>query len=171
MRLSAQDVRLSIFVFAALGLLCGLPLALSTQPEAFQRLGRPVVVASMLFWGTIAVLLGWRFWDDFYRYFYPDWMKPLMPMSALLYGGIGFVLWRLSTATAGSSCVAVFLILGGLAGVLEHLFAIEALGILEKVPMLQDLTSGPILVFSFFEYAFYWSAVAWLSKAVSFLTT
>lgn len=164
MKLSAQDVHVSIIVFAFLALLSGIPLTLSVRQPFFEQSLREAVAASALFWGAAAVLLGWRFWDDFYRYFYPDWMKPLMPVSALLYSAIGFGLWRLSSASGGFFPMGMFLVLGGAAGVLEHFFAIEGLGILKKVPMLQGLPPVPVLVFSFFEYAFYWSIVGWLSR-------
>ena len=55
-----------------------------------------------------------------------------------------------------------FALLGGLEGVLEHLFGFYLLDILQKVPFLQGLPPGPLLVFSFFEYVFYWSLTAWI---------
>jgi hypothetical protein len=67
--------------------------------------------------------------------------------------------------------MAVFLLSGGAAGVLEHFFAMEGLGILKKVPMLHGLPPFPVLIFSFFEYAFYWSIVGWISRFLGIFAT
>jgi hypothetical protein len=168
MKLTQQDVWLSTVVFTVLALLSGIPLFGAYSPELFRRSPQIIIMVSAVFWGALAVVLGWRFWDLYYRHFYPPWMRRLMPLSALLYGGIGYLLWVVSGG-GDLSPISVFLFLGGVAGILEHAFAIVALGLFEKVPILRDLSTGPVLVFSFVEYAFYWSLVGWISRAAAML--
>jgi hypothetical protein len=166
MKLTQQDVWLSSGLFAALAVVSGSLLAVFYEPNLFSRSSWVVTVSSAIFWGTLAVFMAYRFWDEYYRYFYPTWMKSLLPVSILLYSAVGYALWAISSR-AGSPAIAVFLLLGGAAGVLEHAFAIEVLEVLEKVPMLQGLTAGPVLLFSFVEYSLYWSLVGWLSLAAA----
>jgi hypothetical protein len=98
------------------------------------------------------------FWDLYYRYFYPGWVRWLAPLDALLYGAIALALWWLALHLPGNPVVN-FALLGGLESVLEHLLGIYGLGILDKVPILQGVSPASALVFAFFEYIFYWSVV------------
>jgi hypothetical protein len=59
--------------------------------------------------------------------------------------------------------IQVFLLLGGLEGILEHVFGIYGLHILDKVPWLQGTPPIPVIIFSFSEYIVYWAVVAWMA--------
>lgn len=168
MKLTPQDLWLSTVLFAFLALISSSLLTVAYSPELFSRSSRVLTTVSAMFWGILAVFMAWRFWDLYYWHFYPAWLKPLMPFSAVLYGALGYLLWTFSTH-GDLPAIPVFLLLGGAAGVLEHAFAVAALDVLEKVPMLRELAIGPVLLFSFFEYAFYWSLVGWLTRAVTAL--
>jgi hypothetical protein len=106
------------------------------------------------------------YWDLYYCYFYPAWIRPLAPLNFIIYASLGLGLWWI-TSHQSLAVVWIFTFLGGLHGIVEHAFAIYGLRILEKVPWLRDLRPLPVLVFSFFEYAFYWSLVAWMALGIT----
>lgn len=157
-----QEVWLSALLFAALDLVVLVPLVLVFKSEVFRVASRLIVFASAVFWGTVAVVAIRGFWEMYYRHIYPAWVRLLVPLDVLLYGGIGLGLWWLAIRVGGPSVLA-FALLGGIEGIAEHLFGIYALRILDKVPLLQGLAPLPVVVFSFFEYVLYWTLVAWLA--------
>lgn len=161
-RLTSQDVWLSTLLFGGLDALLLSPLLLVFQDAAFQRATWFTGAASALFWGVLAGFALLAFWELYYRHFYPAWVRWLAPLDVLFYGAIGLGLWWLAVR-AGWSPVLAFVLLGGVEGIVEHLFGIYILRILAKVPLLQGLNPLPVLVFSFFEYALYWALVAWLA--------
>jgi hypothetical protein len=119
-----------------------------------------------LFWGIVAIIATFGFWDLYYSYFYPSWIRWLVPLDLLLYGAIGLGIWWLALRLPGPA-VMWFALLGGVEGILEHVLGIYGLRILERVPWLQGLAPLPILIFSFFEYALYWTLVAWLGLGLT----
>ncbi len=161
-KLTTSELWLSSVLFGGVAILSLLPLRLIFSSDKFERAGATLTLSSALFWGAAAVIFIRGFWERYYRYFYPSWMRTLAPLSFLLYAGFGFGLWWLSLRLH-TPPIWTFVVLGGLQGVLEHLFAIYALGILEKVPFLGDLKVLPIVIFSFWEYWLYWSVVAWIT--------
>lgn len=162
LRLNTQDVWNSALIFAFLDLLILVPLVLVFREDLFERALLPIGATSAFFWGVLAIVAIFGFWDLYYQYFTPGWARWLAPLDALLYGAIGLFLWWLALRIPGLS-VLWFVLLGGVEGILEHLLGIYAMHILDKVPWLQGLPPYPVLVFSFFEYIFYWSLVAWLT--------
>jgi hypothetical protein len=162
LKLTTQDVWLSTLIFVSLGALILPPLMFVFREEVFARASLVIGASSAVFWGVLATVAIFGFWKLYYQYFFPGWVRWLAPLDMLLYGVIGLGLWWLAIHIPGST-VLWFVILGGIEGILEHILGIYALGILEKVPWLQGLPSFPIVVFSFFEYVFYWSLVAWLA--------
>ena len=164
-KLTPSEVWLSSLLFGVAAILCALPLCLLFNNEEFRQSGVEVTISSAFFWGAAAVLFMRGFWEIYYRHFYPSWMRNFAPVSLILYAGIGFGLWWLSIRFRFPYFLT-FVALGGLQGVLEHLFAIYVLGVLEKVPFLRDLNVVPVVIFSFWEYVLYWSVVAWLAFGV-----
>ena len=110
---------------------------------------------------TVAII---GFWGVYYQYILPAWMRWLAPLDAVLYALLGIGMWWLATRLPGSSLLWLVL-LGGLEGIAEHILGIYFLRILEKVPWLQGVSPFQVIIFSFFEYIFYWSLVAWLAFA------
>lgn len=161
-KLTTSELWLSSLLFGGAAILSLLPLRLLFSSDKFERAGATITISSALLWGVAAVIFMRGYWEIYYRYFYPSWMRTFLPLSFLLYAGFGFGLWWLSYRLHFPPLLT-FVVLGGVEGVLEHLFAIYALGILEKVPFLGDLKVVPIIIFSFFEYALYWSVVAWIT--------
>lgn len=162
LRLTAQDLGLATLLFGGAGLILLLPLLLLFRDPAFQRAALAVGVASALFWGALAIVAIFGFWELYYRHFYPAWARWLIPLNVLLYGAIGLGMWWLALRLPGPA-VMCFVLLGGVEGIVEHLVGVYGFHILEKVDWLQGLSVLPVVVFSFFEYVLYWTLVAWLA--------
>jgi hypothetical protein len=165
-QLTSRDVWLSTVIFGALGLALLLPLVCLFHDAVFRDAAWPIGLASALFWGIVAIIAIFGFWDLYYSYFYPSWIRWLVPLDLLLYGAIGLGIWWLALRLPGPA-VMWFALLGGVEGILEHVLGIYGLRILERVPWLQGLAPLPILIFSFFEYALYWTLVAWLGLGLT----
>ena len=164
-KLTTQDLWVSTLVFGLAGILLLLPLAFIYRSPGFQRSAGPVTIASAIFWGLCATAALILAWDFYYRYIYPSWARWLAPVDALFYGLIGLGMWWLACRLPGIP-VVWFVILGGVEGVAEHIIGIYALHILQKVPWLNGVPPVPVTIFSFFEYIFYWTLVAWLALAL-----
>jgi len=165
-KLTTQDVWSSTLVLGLSGLLLLLPLAFIFRNDNFQRAGLPITLTSAIAWGIVA-MVAFRFaWEFYYQYLYPQWARRLGFASALFYGPVALGMWWLSSRLPGSA-VVWFAVIGGLEGVGEHLFGIYSLHILEKVPWLRGITPLPVVIFSFFEYILYWTAVAWIAYGCS----
>ena len=164
-KLTNQDVWLSTILFGVLALLLLIPLQRIFHRTLFNRSALVVVIASAIFWGVLAWILMSRFWDLYYVYFYPKWVRRLSPLSIILYCIFGFGLHWL-TSRLNTPSILTFALLGGLQGIAEHALAIYGLHILQKVPFLQGLSTFPVLIFSFFEYMLYWTMVAWLAFGI-----
>jgi len=104
-------------------------------------------------------------WDWFYVYIFPNWARPLLPLIfglayPLLALGIAWLSLKLPGNPAVNWCV-----LGGVEGLLSHLYAIYGLGAATKPPIMHGTDPFAVLIFAFFELAFYWSVlllVYWL---------
>lgn len=167
-RLTSRHVWLSTWLCGGVSLLLLVPLLLIFEDEAFCRSALPAAGASAVFWGIVAVFAVRRFWELYYVYFYPRWIRWLVPLDLVLYGAIGFGLWWLALRLPGP-VVLSFVLLGGIEGVVEHVVGILGLRILDRVPWLHGLAPLPILIFSFFEYVLYWTLVAWLAWGLAHL--
>ena len=160
-RLSERDVWLSALIFGIIACLLLTPLLFLFSDERFSVAIQSIALGSAIFWGMMTLLFMGRYWQIYYRYIYPDWMRSISPLNILLYAAIGMGLWQL-TLIFENRLILVFAFLGGLEGAAEHIFAVYGLHVLEKVPWLEGLKPFPVILFSFFEYIAYWSAVAWL---------
>lgn len=167
-KLTHREVRLSTLVFGVIACLLLIPLVFLFSDERFSIAARSITLASAVFWGIMSIVFMGRYWQSYYHYIYPDWMRLISPLNTLLYAGIGLGLWRLTTVFE-NRLIILFSTLGGLEGVVEHVFAVYGLNVLEKVPWLEGLTPLPVILFSFFEYIAYWSAATWLAFALTYL--
>lgn len=165
-RLTVREIWASTLLFGSVGAALAVPLALSFDQTRFQAAAWPVMLASALFWGVLAITALWGFWDIYYRFWYPAWLRWLAPLDLLVYAAIGLGMWWLALRLPGSS-MAWFIVFGGIEGVLEHIFGIYGLQILKKVPWLEGLPPIPLIIFSFFEYTLYWALVAWLAAGLA----
>lgn len=170
LQVTSQDIWLSTLLFAALDVVILAPLLILFKANVLQSAWWPVVGGSALFWGVVSVVAAAGFWDFYYRYIYPPWLRPLMPLDIVLYAIIGLAIWYLALRLAIPPPLA-FALLGGAQGIAEHLFGIYVLRILDKVPWLQGVPPLPVVVFSFFEYVLYWTLVLWLALGLVKLGT
>lgn len=126
-----------------------------------------VPLAAALFWGILATVLVWGTWDDYYRYFYSDRLRLIIPLYApLFYAAAGALLWWVARRLPGNPVVA-FCLLGGLESLPEHVAAIYLFGILDQVPLLQGSEPLAVLAFAMPEYAVYWAVVLALAALLA----
>lgn len=163
--LTSVEVRTSTLVFGLLACALSFPLITMHPQSLFGKSWIVLNGASILFWGILGALALKYFWESYYAYFYPAWVRRFSPLNLILYGTITLGMWILVKRFSLNN-VMLFLLLGGIEGVFEHLIGIYGFGILEKVPWLEGLDPLPILVFSFVEYVVYWSLVVWLALAL-----
>ena len=161
-----KDIWGSTAVFAIIGILLLLPLLFVYPDVDFLQSPQAIIAASGIFWGVFSVFAFRAFWDLYYQHIYPGWVRPLAPLNIFLYAAFGLILWFLANRF-NTVPVLVFILLGGIEGLLEHVIGVYSLRILEKVPVFNALTPGPVFIFSFFEYIVYWSIVAWLAVALT----
>jgi len=165
-RLTNQEVWMATLLFVAMDILAVSPLPFVLRKISALDLLQPIGLASALFWGMLVIVFLFRGWDMYYRFFYPPWIRWLAPLDIPLYSAIGLGLWWLASLLSGNP-VLWFILFAGVEGIVEHVLGIYEFRILDKVPWLKDIKATPALVFSFFEYVFYWTLVVWL--AVGFL--
>jgi len=163
-----KDIWGSTVVFAIIGILLLLPLLFLYPDADFLRSPLAVIAASGIFWGLLSVIAFRAFWNLYYQHFYPRWVRPLAPLNIILYAFLGLVMWFLANRF-NSLPVLMFILIGGIEGLLEHIIGVYGLRVLEKVPVFNALNPAPVLIFSFFEYIVYWSIVAWLAIAFTSL--
>lgn len=161
-QITHQDLQFSTLLFFVLGLAALLPLVFVFDDAAFRQTSIQIGLASALFWFILAGFAIIFFWDIYYSYIFPAWFRGFMTLNIFLYTGIGLAMWWVAIQFPGPS-ILIFVILGGIEGVIEHIYGISFLRILEKVPWLKGLNPTQVLIFSFFEYVFYWSLVAWIA--------
>jgi hypothetical protein len=168
LKLTDRDIWLSTLVFGGIGILLTLPLLSLYSDGRFMNAARSTALSSAAFWGIMSLVLMGRFWDIYYHYIYPDWMRSIRLSNVLLYAAIGLGMWKLAFIFE-NQLVLAFCVFGGLEGVAEHIFAVFGLHVLEKVPFLRGLKPFPVILFSFFEYIVYWSVVAWMALGLAYL--
>jgi hypothetical protein len=161
-RLTNQEVWIATLVFIGMDVLALPPLPFVLRKISAPDLLQPIGLASALFWGLLVIFLLFKGWDFYYRFFYPKWIRWIAPLDIPLYGAIGIGMWWLASQLQGST-ILWFALFGGMEGIMEHILGIYGFRILRKVPWLKDVSPTPALVFSFFEYVFCWTLVAWLA--------
>lgn len=134
--------------------------------EHFQQVHWLLVITGGVFYLLVwtSVLL-WG-WDWFYAYIFPPWGRYLLPAIfgvgyALLALGMGWLCLKLPGNPAVTWCV-----LGGVEGLLSHIYAIYGLGAASKPPIMQGVNQFSVLVFAIFEKAFYWSLILLASRLI-----
>ena len=160
------DVWGSTAAFAILGVLLLLPLLFLYPDADFFRSPSAIIAASGIFWGFLSIIAFRTFWELYYRHFYPYWIRPLAPLNIFTYAAFSLVMWLLATSF-NTLPVLVFILLGGIEGVIEHILGVYGLRILKKVPVFSALDPIPVFIFSFFEYIVYWSIVAWIAVTLT----
>jgi hypothetical protein len=150
--MSALIVALMDVVFVAL-------LIWRIKPACFRQLKWPLAGTAAIFWGIFGIGLMWFFWDSYYQYFFPAWLRSggILLYVPVLYGVFALAFHWLAFRMPGNPIIN-FSMWVGLESLLEHVGGIYGLKILE-VPMLQGASPVSILAFAFPEYIFYWCIV------------
>jgi hypothetical protein len=127
--------------------------------DKFQQLrGRLAIFSGIFFLLVWISVLLWG-WDWFYSYIFPGWARYVLPPLF----GIGYTLLALGMSwlclkLPGNPAVT-WCVLGGVEGLLSHLYAIYGLGAASKPPIMQGTDPFAVLIFAVFEKAFYWSLI------------
>jgi len=150
---------LSALVFLVLDLVLVWFLTKRVDRERFRALKWHLVLAAVLFWSVVAVFLVQSFWESYYDHFYPGWIQGggILVYVPVVYGLCALAFHWLSLCIRGNPIVN-FMLLCGIESVLEHLWGIVRMHILE-IPMLQEAGTVDILVVAVPEYVFYWCLV------------
>ncbi len=131
--------------------------------EHMQRMRWVLILCSggffLLVWTSAMV---WA-WEWFYRLIFPTWARTwLPPIFGVGYAILALGLAWLSMKVPGKPAV-IWCVLGGVEGLLSHLYAIYGLGAASKPPIMQGTDPFSVLVFAIFEKAFYWTLILFAS--------
>jgi hypothetical protein len=143
-----------------------LVLAWRIRRARFGELKWFLAATAALAWSVFAVVLVAAFWDDYYRYFYPAWLRSggILLFVPLVFGTLALAFHWLALRLPGNPLVT-FCLLAGAESLLEHLVGIFAFKIL-VIPMLQAASPAAMLTFAFPEYIFYWCVVIGLAWVI-----
>jgi hypothetical protein len=134
--------------------------------ELFQQMRWLLVIAGGVFFLLVWIGVLWWGWDWFYSYIFPAWGRYLLPpMFGIGYTLIALGMGWLSLKLPGNSAVT-WCILGGIEGLLSHIYAIYGLGSASKPPIMQGTDPFAVLIFAVFEIAFYWSLILLASRLI-----
>jgi hypothetical protein len=143
-------------IFALMDVVFVTVLAWRIRPARLRQIKWTLAATMAIFfcalWGTLA---SYYFWDPVYHYFFPEWSRWLIPpIYGLLFAAVGLLFWWLALRLPGNAVIN-FCILGGLWGMISHLWAVYR-GIVEKPPMLQGASPMAAVIVAIFEFIFYW---------------
>ncbi len=142
--------------------LAGLSLAIlvwRVKPVAFRALSsKQLAVASALFWGLLATVLVFTFWESYYSQFISSGQRWLILLGAISVYPLWSLFLKWLALRLPGNPVAAFCLLGGLQSFPEHAIAIYRSEILD-LPILQGSTPLSIFIFAYFEYLVFWSLV------------
>ncbi len=127
-------------------------------------------LAAVFFFLVWASAMAWA-WEWFYSHIFPDWARYTLPLVfcvgyGLLASGMAWLCLRLPGDPA-----VTWIVLGGVEGLLSHLYAIYGLGAASKPPIMQDVNPAVVLIFAIFEKAFYWEVILLVSWGIFRLHT
>jgi hypothetical protein len=127
--------------------------------EQFRQIRWVLVIISGIFFLLVWISVLWWGWDWFYKYIFPGWARYLLPpIFGIGYSLLALGMSWLSLKLPGNSAVT-WCILGGVEGLLSHIYAIYGLGAASKPPIMQGTDPMAVLIFAVFEKAFYWSLI------------
>jgi hypothetical protein len=129
------------------------------KPSQFRQLKWMLAGTAAVFWTIFGIVLVSIFWNTYYQYFYPGWFRSggILLFVPIIFGVNALAFHWLAVRAPGNP-ILNFCLLGGLESLLEHLWGIYGLKILE-IPLLKQTSPASILAFAFPEYIFYWCLV------------
>jgi len=145
-------------VFAVIDALFVTILVRRITAQMFRELGSFLAITSGIFWFVVWILMSTFFWEPVYHHVFPEWARWIIPPAyGLLFSLVALLFWWLSLRLPGRP-VLNFCILGGLWGMVTHLWGITR-GLIDKPPMLQGISPASVAVMPIFEFIFYWSLI------------
>jgi hypothetical protein len=166
-KISSEALWLCALVTALVDVWLVLWLVRRVSRDRYRRLHWAVVVAAAVLWVSYGLLLFALTWESYYAKFLPNPVDRSLGRSVLqllIYPPLGLLLWWLAQRLPGNPTVS-FCLLGGLQAVPEHVWGMH-LGMLERVPFLQEASAASVLAFAVPEYALYWGSVLGLALLV-----
>jgi len=160
-KMTSEMLWLTALVTALIDVGLVLFLARRIERRRFRQLHWPVALAAGVFWVSYGLMLFALTWESFYAKFLPDPANRGLARSMfelLPYPIIGLVLWWLAVRLPGNPAVN-FCLLGGVQSLPEHLWGIYRLGMMDKVPFLQEASVTSVLAFAVPEYILYWGSI------------
>lgn len=156
---TSSQLWLSALVFLLIALIGVWILSRRVDRDRFRKLRWYLVAAAVLFWSAFAILLVQAFWDSYYQYFYPEWIRGggILVYVPLIYGLSALAFHWLALRLPGNP-ILIFFLLCGIESILEHLWGIVGMDIL-NIPMFEEASVFDILVIAVPEYIFYWCLV------------
>jgi hypothetical protein len=134
--------------------------------EQFSQMRWMLVIASGLYFLLVWISVLWWGWDWFYSYIFPAWGRYLLPaLFGIVYTLLALGMSWLSLKLPGNPAVT-WCVLGGVEGLLSHIYAIYGLGAVSKPPIMQGTDPFVVLIFAVFEKAFYWSLILLASRLI-----
>jgi hypothetical protein len=125
----------------------------------FRQMRWILVSVSAIFFLFVWINVLWWGWEWFYCYIFPPWARYVLPpVFTIWYALLALGMHWLSLKLRGNPAVS-WCILGGVVGLLSHLYAIYRLGAASKPPIMQGTDPFSVLIFAIFEKAFYWSLI------------
>jgi hypothetical protein len=137
-------------------------LARFIEPEHYRKMKWPLTLVTGIFWFLIWLAMVIFFWEPVFHYVFPYWSRWIIPLLfGIGFACIGLLFWWLALQFK-SRPVVNFCLLGGLWGLITHVWAIHR-GILDKPPILQEASPVAASIMPIFEFVFYWCVILGLA--------
>ena len=93
--------------------------------EGFRQFKWSLVLTTGVFWFLLlGIMMSWLYWEPVYHFVFPDWARWLIPpVYGLFFAAAGLLFWWLAVRL-GREPVVVWCLLGGLLGMVTHLWAV-----------------------------------------------
>lgn len=152
-------------MFAAIDLIFIPLLAWRVSPESFGNLKWNLVAIAAFFWAALwRWVLDWG-WTPVYQYLFPPWLRAWLPwLQGMHFAIITLIFW--SVAIRFRRSVPVFILLGGVWGIVTHTWALY-LGVVTKPPILMGASPVAVLAVAAFEFMFYECIILMISLILS----
>jgi hypothetical protein len=156
---------MSALIFAVIDLVFLLVLARRVKQERFRQMRGSLAIMTGCLWFAIWTGMSFFFWDPVYHYVFPIWARWLIPpVYAVCFAFLSCAFWWIATRMKSYS-VIWFCLLGGMLGMLTHMWAI-ARGIINRPPMLQGISPIAVCIMPVFEFLFYYCMIVSLASAL-----
>jgi hypothetical protein len=135
------------------------------KAETFRRLKWLLPLVCGVFYAVLWGVVMNYYWDTIYSFVFPAWIRGIMPFFQ---GGLAAAAALLAGWIARKSRLPtlIFLLLGGVYGILTHTWAVH-MGIVTNPPPLQGASPYAAVLIACFEFMFYWCLILALAALIS----